>query len=42
MATPQGGSPKKRRKDTVPPTKVSITYLKDEDHYQKELPAEHG
>ena len=42
MATSEGTSPKKRRRDTVPPTKVSITFLKDAEHYKKELPAEHG
>ena len=42
MATSQATSPKKRKKDTVPPTKVSITFLKNAEHYKKELPPEHG
>ena len=42
MATSGATSPKKRKKESVLPTKVSITFLKDADHYKKELPPEHG
>ena len=33
---------KKRKKDPKAPTKVTITFPSDEEHWEKALPKEHG